>query len=187
MRYLLLIVKYRPKKHIRVIVEQPGASEHPVKKRRIEQGWKSYTASDGHSVELPPQIIDMLENDKFVPEPRENFETAFQDLNVGQSITLPNLGQEPKHFAKGYQGRTLLVTKQMIDIWDELSADSDHSIKRVLSGPMGVGKSYISYFLASKAYAESIKYFCLVDLDRSKDCTLFFKDRKQLKMVKVYV
>ena len=128
--------------------------ERPIKKCRTEQGWKSYTASDDRSVELPSQIIDMLESSKFVPEPRSNFETSFQNLNVGQSITLLHLGQEPKHFAEGYQGRTLLVTNQMIDIWNELSADSVHSIKRVLSGPMGVGKSYISYFLASKAYAE---------------------------------
>ncbi|CAI2189216.1 11414_t:CDS:2 [Funneliformis geosporum] len=137
--------------------------EHPIKKHRIEQGWKSYTASDGHSVELPSQIIDMLESYKFVPDPRATFRIVFQNLHVGQSITLPNLGQEPKHFAEGYQGRTLLITGQMIDIWDKLSADSDHSIKRVLSGPMGVGKSYISYFLASKAYAEEWPILYIAD------------------------
>ncbi|RHZ57822.1 hypothetical protein Glove_383g8 [Diversispora epigaea] len=136
--------------NIRVVVEVP-------------EGWKSYTASDGHSVELPSQIIDMLESNKFVPDLRINFKTAFRNLHVGQSITLPHLGQGPKHFAKGYQGRTLLVTKQMIDIWDELSVDSDHSIKRVLSGPMGVGKSYISYFLASKAYAEEWPVLYIAD------------------------
>ncbi|CAI2179629.1 19057_t:CDS:2, partial [Funneliformis geosporum] len=138
-------------------------TEHPIKKHRIEQGWKSYTASDGHSVELPSQIIDMLESYKFVPDPRATFRIIFQNLHVGQSITLPNLGQEPKHFAEGYQGRTLLITGQMIDIWDKLSADSDHSIKRVLSGPMGVGKSYISYFLASKAYAEEWPILYIAD------------------------
>ncbi|CAG8621823.1 12750_t:CDS:2 [Ambispora gerdemannii] len=128
--------------------------ERPIKKLRIEQGWKLYTTSDGHSVELPPQIIDMLASEKFVPDNRIDFQNAFQNLSARQSITLPHLGQEPKHFAKGYQGKALLVTGQMIDIWDKLSADSDHSIKRVLSGPMGVGKSYITYFLAAKAYAE---------------------------------
>ncbi|CAG8578407.1 1616_t:CDS:2, partial [Acaulospora morrowiae] len=136
--------------------------EYPIKKRLIEQ-WKSYTASDSHSVELPSVIIDMLESNEFVPDLRMNFKTAFQNLHVGQSITLPHLDQEPKHFAKGYQGRTLLVTGQMIDIWDMLSADSDHSIKRVLSGPMGVGKSYISYFLASKAYAEEWPVLYIAD------------------------
>ncbi|CAG8613256.1 11032_t:CDS:2 [Ambispora gerdemannii] len=129
-------------------------TEHPTKKRRIEQGWKSYTASDGHSVELPSQIIDMLESGKFVPDNCIDFQNAFQNLSARQSITLPHFGQEPKHFAEGYQGKALLVTGQMIDIWDKLSADSDHSIKRVLSGPMGVDKSYITYFLAVKAYAE---------------------------------
>ncbi|RHZ81939.1 hypothetical protein Glove_116g8 [Diversispora epigaea] len=133
--------------------EQPVA-ERPIKKLRIERGWKLYTASDGHSVELPPQIIDMLESEKFVPDNRTDFQNAFQNTCARKSITLPRLGQKPKHFAEGYQGNALLVTGQMINIWDEISADSDHSIKRVLSGPMGVGKSYISYFLASKAYAE---------------------------------
>jgi hypothetical protein len=42
----------------------------------------------------------------------------------------------------------------MIDICDDLSKDTGNAIKFILSGPMGVGKSYISYFLASKAYAE---------------------------------
>ncbi|KAF0403451.1 hypothetical protein F8M41_009230 [Gigaspora margarita] len=126
------------KKRIHVIVEivepmQP-AIEHLTKKRRIEQGWKSYKASDD----------------------------AFQNLYVGKSITLPHLGQVPKHFG-GYQERTLLVTKQMIDIWDKISADSDYSIKRVVSGPMGVGKSYISYFLASKAYAEEWPILYIAD------------------------
>ncbi|RGB35366.1 hypothetical protein C1646_759448 [Rhizophagus diaphanus] len=59
-------------KNLEAINEIKGGQpdvEYPVKKRRIERGWKSYTVSDGNSVELPPQIIDMLENDKFVPEP----------------------------------------------------------------------------------------------------------------------
>ncbi|CAG8706855.1 4589_t:CDS:1, partial [Acaulospora morrowiae] len=136
---------------------------YPIKKRRIEQGWKSYTASDGHSVELPSEIIDMLESDSFVPDKRIDFKNAFQNFSARQSIILPHLGQEPKHFAKSYQGRTVLVTKQMNDIWDKLSADSDNSIKRVLSGPMGVGKSYISYFLASKAYAEEWPMLYIAD------------------------
>ncbi|GES93088.1 hypothetical protein GLOIN_2v1482214 [Rhizophagus clarus] len=133
--------------------EQP-IGELPIKKRHLEQGWKSYTTSDGHSVELPPQIIDMLESDKFAPNLCATFRAAFQNFYVGQSIDLPHLGQKPKHFAEGYQGKKLLVTEQMIGIWNELSKDSDHSIKRVLSSPMGVGKSYISYFLVSKAYAK---------------------------------
>ncbi|RHZ86862.1 hypothetical protein Glove_43g17 [Diversispora epigaea] len=144
------------KKHIHILVERPP--EFHTKKRRIEsieESWESYTASDGNSVQLPPKIIVMLKNDEFVPEPRNNFVTAFQNLQVAQSIILPNLGQKPKHFAEGYQGNTLFITQQMIDIWNTLSADQERSIKRVLSGPMGVGKSYISYFLASKAYAEN--------------------------------
>ncbi|GBC04861.1 hypothetical protein RclHR1_05900008 [Rhizophagus clarus] len=134
------------------LFEQP-AIEHPTKKLRIEQGWKSYKASDARSVELPSQIFDMLKSNKFVPESRMKYYDIFLNLNAGQSIILPNLGQEPKHFAIGYQGRRVFVTEQMINIWGKISADKGRSIKHVLSSPMGVGKSYISYFLASKAYA----------------------------------
>ena len=35
-----------------------------------------------------------------------------------------------------------------------MQGDKDRTYRRVLSGPMGVGKSYLSYFLAAKAYAE---------------------------------
>ncbi|KAF0498169.1 hypothetical protein F8M41_020602 [Gigaspora margarita] len=160
-----------------------------TKKRRIEQGWKSYEASDGCSVELPPKIIAMLESDRFVPDPCTAFKDAFQNLYVGKSITLPHLGQVPKYF-EGYQERTLLVTKQMIDIWDKISADSNYSIKRVLSGPMGVGKSYISYFLASKAYTEEWPMLYIADafdlnVDSSKKageviCRYFLAQNKDI-------
>src|SRR5688572_3895792 len=47
-----------------------------------------------------------------------------------------------------------LVTDQMVEVWKELTGDSNSSIKRVLAGPMGIRKSYLAYFLASKAYSE---------------------------------
>ncbi|CAG8605480.1 uncharacterized protein OCT59_004923 [Rhizophagus irregularis] len=48
-----------------------------------------------------------------------------------------------------------LVTDQMVEVWKELASNSSSSIKRVLAGPiMGVGKSYLAYFLVSKAYSE---------------------------------
>jgi len=105
-------------------------------------------------VDLPPLLIGMLNSDTFKPAPREQFKRQLNDVHIGQQITIPSLGQTPKHYGKGYQGESLLVTEQMMDVWQELSADSDRSIKRVLSGPMGVGKSYLALFLAAKAYAE---------------------------------
>ncbi|RIB01947.1 hypothetical protein C2G38_2229211 [Gigaspora rosea] len=69
------------------------------------------------------------------------------------SINLWKLNEPvPKHF-RGYQERTLLVIEQMIDIWSKISADSDYSIKCVLSGPIGMDTSkaeeaICSYFLA---------------------------------------
>ncbi|CAG8483645.1 17138_t:CDS:2 [Acaulospora morrowiae] len=110
----------------------------------------------------------MLESDRFVPDKCIDFQNVFQNLSARQSITLPHLGQKPKYFAENYQGNLLLVTRQMIDIWDMISADSDRSIKRVLSGPMGVDKSYIIYFLAAKAYVEG--WLMLYIADASELC-----------------
>ena len=42
----------------------------------------------------------------------------------------------------------------MIEIWNMLASDRDSSTKRVLSGPVGIGKLYFALFLAAKAYAE---------------------------------
>ncbi|CAG8519393.1 1075_t:CDS:2 [Funneliformis mosseae] len=91
-----------------------------------EESRKLYIASDRHSIELPSQIINILNSGEF----------------------------EPKHFALGYQGRKLCITNQMIDMWSLLSKDDGNSIKRVLLGPMGVKKSYLALFLAAKAYSK---------------------------------
>lgn len=42
----------------------------------------------------------------------------------------------------------------MLVLWEEMKKDQEFSYRRILSGPMGVGKSYLSYFLVAKAYAE---------------------------------
>ncbi|CAG8494829.1 20670_t:CDS:2 [Gigaspora rosea] len=105
------------------------------------------------------------------------------------SINLWKLNEPvPKHF-RGYQERTLLVIEQMIDIWSKISADSDYSIKRVLSGPIGMGKSYIAYFLVSKAYAEEwpILYIAdasnlIVDTSKAEEaiCSYFLAQNKDI-------
>lgn len=74
------------------------------------------------------------------------------DVEVGTEITAKNLGQCPKYFGKGYQGSKFVVTEQMMKIWSILKEDSEYSIKKVLSSPMGVGKSYLAWFLAANAY-----------------------------------
>src|SRR5689334_12731327 len=96
----------------------------------------------------------MLKQSKFTPASCNQFKLQLDKVQAGQKITLPSIGQVPKHYGKGYQGKSLFVTEQMMEMWNFLSSDSDHSIKRVLLGPMGVGKSYLALFLAAKAYAE---------------------------------
>ncbi|GBC08180.1 hypothetical protein RclHR1_07950007 [Rhizophagus clarus] len=133
----------------------------PTKKRRIED-WESYKVSDDQYIQLPSQIVRMLNSSEFVPDPRINF-APIMNLQNGQYFTLPNFSQEPKHFAEGYLGRDLYVTNQMINMWNCLSGDSSHSIKRVLSGPMGVGKSYFALYLAARAYAEGWMLLYIAD------------------------
>ena len=72
-----------------------------------------------------------------------------------------SLGQAPKYFGQGTQGGQFFVTEQMMEVWELLANDTHHPIKKVLSGPMGVGKSYLAWFLAAKAYASGwpVLYF----------------------------
>ncbi|KAG0065305.1 hypothetical protein BGZ92_005591, partial [Podila epicladia] len=76
------------------------------------------------------------------------------DLRAGDAIIMPSMGQSPKDFELHGQGRKLFVTEQMLELWEDMRGDNERTYRRVLSCPMGVGKSYLSYFLAAKAYAE---------------------------------
>ncbi|KAG0344219.1 hypothetical protein BG005_001960 [Podila minutissima] len=67
---------------------------------------------------------------------------------------MPSMGQFPKDFGLHGQSRRLFVTEQMLELWEDMRGDQERTYRRVLSGPMGVGKSYLSYFLAARAYAE---------------------------------
>ncbi|KAF9343812.1 hypothetical protein BGX26_005177 [Mortierella sp. AD094] len=127
-------------------------SETSRKVSRIDN-WIEYRAKDG-LIDLPPVLIKLLNTKEFTPAPREEFKLHLDDKHAGDEITLPSLGQEPKHYGQDYQGRCFFITEQMERMWEEFSANSTHSIKRVLSGPIGVGKSYLAFFLAAKAYAE---------------------------------
>jgi len=87
------------------------------------------------------------------------------------------MGQDPKRFGSHGQGRTLFVTEQMLERWKDMRGDKDRIYRRVLSGPMGVGKSYLSYFLAARAYAEGwlVLYIAdaeLLDKDDENDSAL---------------
>ncbi|KAG0354095.1 hypothetical protein BG005_006764, partial [Podila minutissima] len=149
-----------PKKTIHVLVQRPPQElEWPFyKKKRIRntEGWKQYTASDGKTIDLPPLWIDILASNEFAPAPRTAFNHLKNenDLRAGVAINVPNLGQIPKESGLHGQGHNLFVTEQMLELWEDMRGDKDRAYRRVLSGPMGVGKSYLSYFLAAKAYAE---------------------------------
>ncbi|KAG0047663.1 hypothetical protein BGZ90_007830 [Linnemannia elongata] len=145
-----------PKKTIYVIVQRPPAElDLPANKKiRITEGWRRYTASDGTAVDLPPSWINILASTEFVPEPRAAFDHLKDDLRAGDAIIAPSMGQTPKEFGRHGQDRRLFVTEQMLELWEDMRGDQEFTYRRVLSGPMGVGKSYLSYFLAAKAYAE---------------------------------
>ncbi|KAG0330758.1 hypothetical protein BG004_001989, partial [Podila humilis] len=86
--------------------------------------------------------------------PRVAFTHLRNDLQPGDVITTPRMGQILEHFGRHGLGQTLVVTEQMLELWRDMSGDQDHTYKRILSGPMGVGKSYPSCFLSARAYAE---------------------------------
>ncbi|KAF9080350.1 hypothetical protein BGX23_002284 [Mortierella sp. AD031] len=166
--------KTPPKKTIHIIIHRPPPARSPPvsdyisqkrpttdeldlpanKKIRITEGWRRYTASDGKVVDLPPSWIGILANTEFEPEPRAAFDHLKDDLRAGDAIIVPSMGQTPKEFGRHGQGRRLFVTEQMLELWEDMRGDQEFTYRRVLSGPMGVGKSYLSYFLAAKAYAE---------------------------------
>ncbi|KAF8971645.1 hypothetical protein BGZ46_010244 [Entomortierella lignicola] len=119
-----------------------------------ESKWITYQAADG-PIDLPPALISLInDSDQFKPESRDKFKQEIDGKQVGDRITLPSLGQEPKHYGEGFNGKSSFVTEQMMQVWDNFSADSNISIKRVLAGLMGVGKSYLALFLSAKAYLE---------------------------------
>lgn len=71
----------------------------------------------------------------------------------------------PSIMERGYQELSFFITEQMAEMWRLLSSDSDRPIRRVLSGLMGVGKSYLALFLAAKAYAEGWLILYVSDAD----------------------
>ncbi|KAG0198791.1 hypothetical protein BGX33_012070 [Mortierella sp. NVP41] len=193
-----------PKKTIHIIVQRPPLARSPPvsdyifqkrpmadeldlpanKKIRITEGWRRYTASDGKVVDLPPSWIDILANTEFEPEPRAAFDHLKDDLRAGDAITVPSMGQTPKEFGRHGQGRRLFVTEQMLELWEDMRGDQEFTYRRVLSGPMGVGKSYLSYFLAARAYAEGWLVLYLSDagvLEQNK------QDESALQVVKRFL
>ncbi|KAG0051779.1 hypothetical protein BGZ83_003305 [Gryganskiella cystojenkinii] len=108
-------------------------------------------------VQPPQQGFFSKENigsTEFVPEIRTAFAHLKDDLRVGDPIIMPSMGQIPNAFELHRQGHKLFVTEQMLQLWEDMRGDQERTYRRVLSGPMGVGKSYLSYFLVASAYAE---------------------------------
>ncbi|KAF9345713.1 hypothetical protein BGX26_002816 [Mortierella sp. AD094] len=105
-----------------------------------------------------------------MPDPRTSFQSLL-NVKAGDQITSMDLGQKPKFFAGGFQGHEFIVTEQMMGIWEELERDSQSSIKKCLSGPMGIGKSYISWFLAAMAYARGWLVLYVSDANELNNCT----------------
>src|SRR5688572_21825615 len=133
-----------------------------------------YTAADNVSLKLPPVIINMLMGNRFDPDSRSEFTQMLNGVEAGSQIKIKNLGQRPKHFAEGDQGTQFIITELMIDVWRKLdSNDCIHSIKRILSGPFGVGKSYLAWFLAAMAYASGWLTLYIADVSILKTCNKF--------------
>ncbi|KAF9981320.1 hypothetical protein BGZ79_006135, partial [Entomortierella chlamydospora] len=154
----------------------------PSKKIRIIEQWREYKASDDNLVLLPPAWIEILESSTFKPAPRSQFAHLLRTLVAGQEVSIPTLGQTPKDFGffdrnpdDSKHASNLLVTEQMLEIWDQIQngvPKENRVYRRVLSGPMGVGKTYLSYFLAARGYAEGLLTLYIADariLDKAEE------------------
>ncbi|KAF9917249.1 hypothetical protein BX616_001585 [Lobosporangium transversale] len=116
------------------------------------------------NVPQPRIIRAMLESNDFKPKPRTDFSTLLK-VEAGDQITAMNLGQTPKSFGEGYQGHEFFVTEQMMDLWKELTSKSRRPKQKCISGPTGVEKSHIAWFLAAKAYAHGWPVLYIADAE----------------------
>ncbi|KAF9194000.1 hypothetical protein BGZ49_003228, partial [Haplosporangium sp. Z 27] len=125
----------------------------PQKRIRIQEDWKEYKDPNDVPVKLPHSWIEILKGDNLKPATRSQFDHLKKNLQPGNQIEIPSLGQAPKDF--GTYASSFLITDQMLELWNEISSEQKTTYRRVLSGPTGVGKSYLSFFLAARAYAEN--------------------------------
>src|SRR5437868_348625 len=103
-----------------IIHNNIAEQQSPAKRRRIDERWQSYTDPYGQSVDLPPLLIKMLNDNKFAPAPHSDFHALRNNLNAGDEIVIPKLGQDPKHFGEYFHQCRLLVTEQMLSIWQDI-------------------------------------------------------------------
>ncbi|KAF9344778.1 hypothetical protein BGX26_003927 [Mortierella sp. AD094] len=149
--------------------ENEESYESSTKRRCSSEFWALYTHHDGKRVSLPKFLIDMLRSDNKRPDSRADF-SQLLNLNAGDRVMARSLGRSPKFFAEGVQGREFIVSEQMMDLWELLDRDTESSVKRCLTGPMGVGKSYIAWFLAAKAYAHGWPVLYVTDAKSLQSC-----------------
>jgi hypothetical protein len=96
------------------------------------------------------------------------FAQIFTRFSSGNSldITHLSLGEQPKHF---HLVAPLFVSKQLNDICEDvlaltlLAQDSSVERRRVICGPMGVGKSYITWSIAAYAYSHKRPVLYIAD------------------------
>ncbi|KAG0244110.1 hypothetical protein BG011_003040, partial [Mortierella polycephala] len=113
---------------IHIIVQRPPRDLEfmPKNKRiRITEGWKPYKASNGKSVDLPPSWIGFLESAELEPDPRKAFDYLKNDLQAGDAINIPSMGQVPKDFGIHDQNHKVFVTEQMLELWEDMRGDKD--------------------------------------------------------------
>ncbi|KAG0378734.1 hypothetical protein BGX24_002966 [Mortierella sp. AD032] len=108
-----------------ILVQRPTPElDLPASKKiRLTEGWKQSTASDGTAVALPPSWIDILASTDFVPEPRAAFNHLKKDLQAGDSILVPSMGQTPKDFERHGLDHRFFITEQMLGLWEDMRGD----------------------------------------------------------------
>ncbi|ORZ08229.1 hypothetical protein BCR41DRAFT_424533 [Lobosporangium transversale] len=126
-----------------------------------------YTLANGETVYLPKLMTDMLNSTWCQPKSRLSF-SSLKNVRVGDQVETESLGQCPIGFGTGIQG--LLVTEQMMELWEEMKKETGLGFAKCLTGPKGVGKSYITWFLAAKAYAHGWPVLYIAGANTLADC-----------------
>ncbi|KAF8929429.1 hypothetical protein BGZ47_001061 [Haplosporangium gracile] len=163
-----------PKETIHIIVQRPPPAP----------GWRQYTASDGKVVDSPPYWIDILASTEFAPDSRTVFDRLKNNFRAKDSIDVPHMGQTPQGVRTSWSGSQAFSYRANTGTLGGYDGDQEFTYRRVLSGLMGVGKSYLSYFLAAKAYSEGWLVLYLSDagvLEQNK------QDESALQVVKRFL
>ncbi|KAK3806104.1 MAG: hypothetical protein J3Q66DRAFT_407263 [Benniella sp.] len=120
---------------------------------------------------IPPSnyhqsLTTLLDSKNFQRVPRQGFKNVLDFAKVRDKVVLRSLGEGPTHSGGAFQLKTIIVTERMESLWKEFSSGCKTRIRRVLAGPVGIGKSSLALYLAARAYTAGSLTLYVADYSR---------------------